>query len=163
MSGPRGPVAALAIGLLLLFLYLRSPIDLVPDRIGLVGLLDDLVVLLLTLAWLRRRLRTAGPTRDEGSHTSRGEGSRTSREERSRTSRDERSRTAAPAGAAPSDPYTVLGVPPGASRDEITRAYRAQIKRYHPDRVADLGEELQRVAHCKTIEIQRAYEALARP
>ncbi len=34
------------------------------------------------------------------------------------------------------------------------------MKKYHPDRVADLGEELRKVAHEKSVEIQRAYEAL---
>jgi DnaJ like chaperone protein len=54
----------------------------------------------------------------------------------------------------------VLGLRPGASHADISRAYRTQMKRYHPDRVDDLGEELQRVAHEKTLEIQRAYEEL---
>lgn len=58
------------------------------------------------------------------------------------------------------DPYVVLGVTRGASRDEIAQAYREQLKRYHPDRVADLGPELQRVAHRKTVELQRAYAEL---
>jgi hypothetical protein len=31
------------------------------------------------------------------------------------------------------DPYAILGVPRGASREEIGRAYRAQAKRSHPD------------------------------
>jgi DnaJ-class molecular chaperone len=56
----------------------------------------------------------------------------------------------------------VLGVPRGASRDEIARAYREQLKRYHPDRVADLGPELQQVAHRKTVDLQRAYAELSR-
>ena len=60
------------------------------------------------------------------------------------------------------DPWAVLGVPRGASRDEIARAYREQLKRYHPDRVADLGPELQQVAHRKTVELQRAYAELSR-
>jgi DnaJ-domain-containing protein 1 len=59
------------------------------------------------------------------------------------------------------DPWAVLGVPRGASRDEIARAYREQLKRYHPDRVADLGPELQQVAHRKTVELQRAYTELS--
>ena len=58
------------------------------------------------------------------------------------------------------DPYTELGVRPGASRDAITRAYHEQVKRYHPDRVADLGVELQRLAHRKTIALRRAYDEL---
>jgi preprotein translocase subunit Sec63 len=60
------------------------------------------------------------------------------------------------------DPWAVLGVARGASRDEIARAYREQLKRYHPDRVADLGPELQQVAHRKTVELQRAYAELSR-
>jgi preprotein translocase subunit Sec63 len=60
------------------------------------------------------------------------------------------------------DPWAVLGVPRGATRDEIARAYREQLKRYHPDRVADLGPELQQVAHRKTVELQRAYAELSR-
>ena len=60
------------------------------------------------------------------------------------------------------DPHAVLGVARGASREEIARAYREQLKRYHPDRVADLGPELQRLAHQKTVDIQRAYAELRR-
>jgi preprotein translocase subunit Sec63 len=60
------------------------------------------------------------------------------------------------------DPHAILGLRRGASADEVTRAYREQIKLYHPDRVADLGEELRRVAHEKTVAIQRAYEELSR-
>jgi len=72
---------------------------------------------------------------------------------------------ARPGGAAERagwDPWRVLGVRRGATREEVTSAYRDLLKRYHPDRVADLGEELQRVAHEKTLEIQRAYDELMR-
>jgi preprotein translocase subunit Sec63 len=58
------------------------------------------------------------------------------------------------------DPYAVLGVPPGASGVEITQAYRERLKEYHPDRVASLGPELRELAHRKTVEIQRAWDAL---
>jgi DnaJ-domain-containing protein 1 len=60
------------------------------------------------------------------------------------------------------DPYAELGVSPGASREAITRAYHEQVKRYHPDRVADLGVELQELAHSKTITLRRAYDELTR-
>ena len=123
----------------MLLLYLRSPIDLIPDRIGALGLLDDLVVLLVTVAWLRAKMRTASPGGGERTHGS-----------------AEKARAGTP------DPHAVLGVSRNASPREITRAYHEQLKRYHPDRVAGLGDELQRVAHRKTIEIQRAYEALGK-
>jgi len=60
------------------------------------------------------------------------------------------------------DAWAVLGVPRGATREEVTAAYRDLMKRYHPDRVADLGDELQQVAHEKTLQIQRAYDELTR-
>ena len=31
------------------------------------------------------------------------------------------------------DPYKVLGLSPGASQEEIKRAYRQKVKEYHPD------------------------------
>ena len=31
------------------------------------------------------------------------------------------------------DPYKVLGVSPGATDEEITKAYRRLAKKYHPD------------------------------
>jgi DnaJ-domain-containing protein 1 len=37
------------------------------------------------------------------------------------------------------------------------------MQEYHPDKVSHLGEELQEVAHRKTLEIQRAYERLRQP
>jgi preprotein translocase subunit Sec63 len=60
------------------------------------------------------------------------------------------------------DPYAILGVPHGASRDLVTQAYRERLKEYHPDRVASLGAELQDLAHKKTLDIQRAYAELTR-
>jgi DnaJ-domain-containing protein 1 len=68
----------------------------------------------------------------------------------------------APGVRASRDPWTVLGVAPDADRDAIAQAYRDQQKLYHPDRVAGLGDELQALAHEKTLEIQQAYEALTR-
>jgi uncharacterized membrane protein YkvA (DUF1232 family) len=117
------------------WLYIRSPIDLIPDRLGPIGLLDDFVVLLVFLRWARNQLQqsTPRPYRDHGHGPD-----------------------------AEWNPYDVLGIKRGAAPDEITHAYREQMKRYHPDRVADLGEELQQLAHRKTVEIQRAYEELAK-
>ena len=74
--------------------------------------------------------------------------------------RPRHARGARPADQRPHDPNAVLGVPPGASDEEIGRAYRERMKEYHPDRVASLGPELRALAHEKTIEIQRAWETL---
>ena len=131
---------AIAVGLALL-LYLRSPIDLLPDRLGAVGLLDDALVILAAIWWLRRRLARAEA-------------------ERSRTSAAD---TEDATENAAWDPHAVLGVTRGASAEEITRAYREQMRRYHPDRVAHLGEELRQLAHRKALEIQRAYAEIGRP
>lgn len=57
--------------------------------------------------------------------------------------------------------YEVLGVPMNADLERIQSAYRERIGKYHPDKVASLGEELQQLAQAKSKEINRAYhEAL---
>ncbi len=127
---------ALLVGLLCL-LYLRSPIDLLPERFGAVGLIDDLLVLIATAWWMWRRFAASARSAPG-------------------------SRPVDAGGETVADPYAVLGVEPGASMEEVTRAYREQMKRYHPDRVADLGEELQQVAHRRSIEIQQAYAELTK-
>lgn len=58
------------------------------------------------------------------------------------------------------DPYEVLGVNRGTSKDEIKKAYYRLLKQYHPDRVYDLGKEFQKMAEEKTQTINRAYEML---
>jgi DnaJ-domain-containing protein 1 len=60
------------------------------------------------------------------------------------------------------DPHDVLGVKRGASMDEVKKAYRDQIKKFHPDKVESLrlGSEYREMFEEKTREIQKAYEAL---
>src|SRR4051812_33071407 len=50
------------------------------------------------------------------------------------------------------DPYAVLGVAPGASEQELARAYRKLAKRHHPD-LAGGASEAARMA-----QINAAYE-----
>jgi hypothetical protein len=51
------------------------------------------------------------------------------------------------------DPFSILGVTPGASPEEVAAAYRELAKAWHPDRRGDAGEE-------KMAEINVAYELL---
>jgi molecular chaperone DnaJ len=56
------------------------------------------------------------------------------------------------------NPYKVLGIKEGASYDEIKRAYRELVKKYHPDRYRD--NPLSDLAEEKMREINEAYEYL---
>ena len=53
------------------------------------------------------------------------------------------------------DPYRVLGLTPGASKDEVTKAYRKLAKKYHPD--LNPGDEQ---AAKKMAEVNAAYDAI---
>ena len=56
------------------------------------------------------------------------------------------------------DRYAVLGLSPGASDEEVKKAYRALAKKYHPDR--NPGDE---AAARKMQEINAAYEQIKDP
>jgi DnaJ-domain-containing protein 1 len=130
--------------------YVISPLDVVPDFIPGLGWLDDLFVIGALIWYLRShpdgrfsrdffRRRVGGPfTRHQD------------------TPRPDDP----PADFSRTDPYTLLEVSPHASPEEIKAAYRRAVSRYHPDKVAHLGEEFQDLAHRKFLAIQRAYERL---
>jgi DnaJ like chaperone protein len=56
--------------------------------------------------------------------------------------------------------YHVLGIEPSATEEEIKKAYRQMAIRYHPDKVAQMGEEYQKGAKEKFQKVQEAYEAI---
>lgn len=60
------------------------------------------------------------------------------------------------------DPYAVLGVSPGATREEIRQAYFAQAKAYHPDRyaTAELPTEVIEYLFAMARRINAAHAAL---
>lgn len=144
MSVPRMAPKDLKKWLILLaILYLVFPRDLIPDFVGNgLGLLDDFLVMGLLANYLRRYTRNYMADPERG-----GAGPEIPDRDTS---------------SVVNDPYSILEVSQGASQDEIQTAYRARMREYHPDKVAHLGEELQKLAHERTVEIQQAYQRLRR-
>ena len=58
------------------------------------------------------------------------------------------------------DPYEVLGVPHGASEEEIKKAYRELARKYHPDNYAN--NPLADLAQEKMKEINEAYDSITK-
>ena len=56
--------------------------------------------------------------------------------------------------------YDLLSVAPTAPTDEIKRAFRREIAKYHPDKVQHLGHEFQEIAAVRAAELTRAYKTL---
>lgn len=71
-----------------------------------------------------------------------------------------------PAGAPPAnrlaDSYRVLDVPANASNAEVTKAYRRQMSRHHPDKLVANGlpESMMEIAKQKTQQVREAYEII---
>jgi hypothetical protein len=59
--------------------------------------------------------------------------------------------------------YEVLEVAPTAPPDEIRRAFRRGIARYHPDKVQHLGSEIRNIAADRAAECTEAYRTLSDP
>ena len=57
--------------------------------------------------------------------------------------------------------YQLLEIAPTASPDEVKRAFRTQIARYHPDKVQHLGKEFQAMAADRAAELTEAYRILS--
>jgi DnaJ like chaperone protein len=130
--------------------YIVSWIDLLPDTFLGLGWLDDIAVAIAMVwfftSWLPKNKHRiywfnakakARPQAEQGEGASMNE-----------------------ARAGEFDPFEVLNVRRGASPEEIKSAYREMLSKYHPDKVSHLGEDFQKIAHEKAVDIQKAYEAL---
>lgn len=137
------------IWIILALIYLLSPLDLIPGMHAL-GWLDDLVIIVLLFRYLAKIGRTRTPGRppfgdgqytENQSHTQNGQA----------TEKKVRS------------PFEILKIPPDADQKEIRAAYRKLANQYHPDKVAHLGDEFQKLAEQRFKEIQAAYDKLINP
>lgn len=127
-------------------LYVLFPRDLVPDFMVGWGWLDDLIVLYLLWRYYRRLFQQRQPE----NHS----------DQTRQTADDRQYRTAGASGRSRQDPYTVLEIEPGATKDQIKAAYRRLAAEYHPDKVQHLGKDIQELAELRFKEIQQAYDEL---
>ena len=88
------------------------------------------------------------------------DGEKRRKEETSRKQQEEKRRRHEEEARRTFDPYVVLGVPRLAGQDEIKRAYREMMTKYHPDKVSHLGSEFREMARVRAEAINRAYEML---
>lgn len=58
--------------------------------------------------------------------------------------------------------YRILEITPDATDEEVKKAYRKMAVKYHPDKVATLGADVQKAAEEKFKTISQAYEAICR-
>jgi peroxiredoxin len=59
--------------------------------------------------------------------------------------------------------YTLLGVEPGASQEDIDAAYQQQRERYRAELVADMDDDIQQFAAQRTAALEHAYQVLSDP
>ena len=143
--------------IILALLYAVSPFDLIPDVLVGWGWLDDAVVLGLLLRFLymyRKRMQNDQWQRQQYRQQT-AEGSQTGnhRSEQAGAGASDRFQDT-------DDPHEILGVRRGASQEELKKAYRELVNKYHPDKVEHLGEEFRELAEIRFKQIQQAYQQL---
>lgn len=78
------------------------------------------------------------------------------------TDRPSDSAACGPAVKTALSPYDVLGVPPDATDEELTRAYREKVKHLHPDtlRGKDVSDEVIETVNEKMARVNAAWTAI---
>lgn len=135
---------------ILALLYIICPFDLVPDFFAGWGWLDDLIIF-----WLMWRNFYSGRKKPFNF----GRYQQQFSQRHNQTYNNEKEHTS-PSAPGTKNPYKVLKVSSNASQAEIKKAYRQLANKYHPDKVAHLGDEFQKLAEERFNEIQEAYQTL---
>jgi DnaJ like chaperone protein len=60
------------------------------------------------------------------------------------------------------DYYTILEIEESATHDEVKKAYRKMAKKYHPDKLIDMGEDIRKSAEEKFLKVQEAYDRICK-
>jgi DnaJ like chaperone protein len=139
--------------LILALIYVLSPYDLLPDMVIGWGWIDDLVI--LGFLWRYFHLLKKQKRYQSGKHTDSGRSYKDTAGENS-----SRSKTNKQDSADFLNPYEILGIESDSSQDDIKRAYRQLAGKYHPDKVAHLGDEFKVLAEKRFKKIQQAYQEL---
>ena len=136
---------------ILAILYILNPFDLLPDLMPGLGWIDDLVILgfLVRFFYLQKKKRDAFRKYYQNDQSAANENAFREHAD----GRDSSNQW---------DPYRVLGIESGASQEDLKHAFRRLAGKYHPDKVAYLGEEFRALAEKRFKEIQRAYDELKR-
>ncbi|MGM0599503.1 MAG: DnaJ domain-containing protein [Candidatus Rifleibacteriota bacterium] len=121
--------------LILAVLYTILPTDIIPDFLGRVGRIDDLLIILLVVYYFFFK-----PLVD-----------------------DFRKKSSAPKGETKeniTDPYEILGVSRTADFKAIKALYLQKIRQYHPDLVENLGPEIKKTAQKESQKLNEAFEKI---
>jgi len=152
--------------ILFVIIYFVFPFDIFPDFLGLPGRVDDLSLIGLAIWFIRKRLsgKRKGFKKPFWQNNAKGsgtwQGQKGGNDQQYNYKENAEKKTAEEERRSSSDPYVILNVRRNATENEIKKAYKELLKKYHPDKVAFLGEEFQQIAHKKMVEIQRAYDTL---
>lgn len=130
------------LGYILGALYFIAPIDLIPDYLGPIGRIDDLLFIVGLIYYFRKR---------HGQFQSFSANFKSGNDSNSNNSSSNLSKQ---------DPFGILEIAQGSSKEEVTKQYKKLMSQYHPDKVAHLGDDLKKLAQEKTLQIQAAYEKL---
>ncbi|MGR3177351.1 MAG: DnaJ domain-containing protein [Candidatus Anammoxibacter sp.] len=157
-------------------IYFILPYDLIPDFFGLFGRIDDFVLIGWLIWFIRKRLSRPKTNyqnfnqqnKPNGFSSGQRQERRSQYNENSNKSRNHQSHgcqeetKTEKENAEDNNPRAILNVSRFATKDQIKKSYKELIKKYHPDKVAYLGDEFQKMAHKKMVNIQKAYETLMR-